>query len=90
MDLKKKRIETDEDFKVAMSSVQSACQLMGMFDWNHLIQQIEFFEGAGAVLNPKAFIDMQKDPQWDQKKQLFHAAAAFTGKVEDIRRQLGL
>ena len=90
MDLQKKQIETTEDFHMAMSAVQSACQLMAMFDWDHLIRQTEFFEGAGAVINPEVFIAMQKDPQWDQKKQLFQAAASFTGKVEDIRRQLGL
>jgi len=88
MDLKKQQITTDDDFKMAMSSVQSACQLLAMFDWQHLIEQSNFFEGAGAVINPEVFIAMQKDPQWEQKKQLFNAAAKFVREVEDIKRQL--
>lgn len=90
MDLKKKQIETDDDFAMAMSSVHSACQLLAMFDWQHLINQSNFFEGAGAVINPEVFLAMQHDPQWEQKKQLFQAAASFVGKIEDIRKQLGL
>lgn len=89
MDLKKQQIQTDDDFKMAMSSVQSACQLLAMFDWQHLIEQTNFFEGAGAIINPSVFLAMQKDPQWEQKKQLFNAAAKFVREVEDIKRQLG-
>ena len=89
MDLLKKQITTDDDFLMAMSAVKSAHQVLAMFDWQHLVEQTHFFEGAGAVINPEVFIAMQRDPQWDQKKQLFQAAASFTGKVEDIRRQLG-
>ena len=88
MDLKKHEINTDDDFKMAMSSVQSACQLLAMFDWQQLIDQSNFFEGAGAIINPSVFIAMQKDPQWEQKKQLFYAAAKFVREIEDIRRQL--
>jgi len=88
MDVNKKQIETDNDFRMAMSAVQSACQLLGTFDWPHLVQQSNFFEGAGAVINPKIFMAMQKDPQWEQKKQLFLAAATFVGKIEEIRHQL--
>jgi len=89
MDVNKKQIETDEDMHMAMTSVQSACQLLGTFDWQHLVDQSNFFEGAGAVINPQVFAAMQRDPQWEQKKQLFLAAATFVAKVEDIRRQLG-
>lgn len=89
MDLKKRQITTDDDFKMAMSSVQSACQLLAMFDWQHLIEQTNFFESAGAIINPEIFIAMQKDPQWEQKKQLFNAAAKFVREIEDIKRQLG-
>lgn len=89
MDLLKKQITTDDDFLMAMSAVKSAHQVLATFDWQHLVEQTHFFEGAGAVINPEVFIAMQRDPQWEQKKQLFNAAAAFVGKVEDIRRQLG-
>ena len=88
MDTTKKQIENADDFHMAMSSVKSACELLGMFDWQHLIDQSNFFEGAGAVIDPKVFLEMQKDPQWEQKKRLFAAAAQFVGVVEDIRRQL--
>lgn len=90
MDVNKKQIETDEDMHMAMSAVQSACQLLGTFDWQHLVEQSNFFEGAGAVINPQVFMAMQRDPQWDQKKQLFLAAATFVNKIEDIRKQLGV
>jgi hypothetical protein len=36
------------------------------------------------------FMAMQHDQQWEQKKQLFFAAATFVGKVEEIRKQLGV
>lgn len=90
MDVNEKQIENDEDMHMAMSAVQSACQLLGTFDWQHLVDTINLFEGAGSVLNPQMFIEMQKDPQWEQKKQLFRAAAEFTAHLEDIRKQLGV
>lgn len=88
MDVNKKQIENDEDMHMAMSAVQSACQLLGTFDWQHLVDQTNFFEGAGAVIHPQVFMAMQRDPQWEQKKQLFRATADFVAKIEDIRRQL--
>jgi hypothetical protein len=89
MDTSKKQIESPEDFHMAMSAVSSACQLLGTFDWQRLVDYINLFEGAGSVLNPQMFMAMQHDQQWEQKKQLFLAAATFVGKVEDIRKQLG-
>ena len=89
MDTNKKQIESSEDFQMAMSSVQSAFQLLSLFDWTHLAEQSQFFEGAGAVIDPQVFLAMQQDPQWEQKKQLFSAAARFVAELEDIRRQLG-
>jgi len=90
MDTDKKQIESSEDFHMAMSAVRSAMELLSTFDWQHLADTINLFEGAGSVLNPQMFIEMQKDPQWEQKKQLFRAAAEFTAHLEDIRKQLGV
>jgi len=83
-----KRIETPEDFEMAMSCVKSAMQLLGSFDWQYMVEASGLFEGAGAVINPEVFQAMQKDPQWEQKKQLFVAARDFTAVLEDIRKQL--
>lgn len=90
MNVNKKQIETDEDIHMAMSAVRSACQLLGAFDWQHLVEQSNFFEGVGAAINPQVFMAIQRDPQWGQKKQLFLAAATFVSKMEDIRKQLGV
>jgi len=83
-----KRIETPEDFKVAMGCVKSAMQLLNSFDWQYMVEASGLFEGVGSAINPEIYSDMQKDPQWEQKKQLFQAAADFTAKLEDIRKQL--
>lgn len=83
-----KRIETPEDFDVAMSCVKSAMQLLSSFDWKFMVEASGLFEGAGSAINPEVFLAMKKDPQWEQKKQLFRAAADFTARLEDIRRQL--
>jgi len=83
-----KKIETPEDFEMAMGCVKSAMQLLGTFDWQYLVEASGLFEGAGNAIDPEIFAAMQKDPQWEQKKQLFKAAADFTAVLEDIRRQL--
>lgn len=84
----KKMIITDQDFHMAMESVKSSIQLLGLYDWQALVHQIAFFEGAGAVIHPTIFTEMQKDPQWEQKKQILAAAADFVAKIEDVQRQL--
>lgn len=85
----KKQIETPEDFLMAMNSVKSAMSILSLFDWRSLSERIALFESVGPVLNPSMFQDMMKDPQWEQKKQLFKAAADFTSTLDDIRSQLG-
>lgn len=86
--MEKHQITTDGDLNMAMSSVQSACQLLAVFDWQCLYEQLILFESVGPVTDPGTFLAMQGDPQWEQKKQLFSAAAKFVREIEDIRRQI--
>ena len=88
MNDEKIQIHTPEQFEAAMGSVQTAMMILGSFDWQHLVDQANLFQGAGAVLDPETFIAMKKDPQWEQKLQLFKAAARFTGELDDIKEQL--
>ncbi len=83
-----KRIETPEDFAMAMGCVKSAMQLLSSFDWQYTVKVSGLFEGVGNAINPEVYAAMQKDPQWEQKKQLFKAAADFTRVLHDIQKQL--
>ncbi len=83
--MKRTTIQSPEQFHAAMSSVQSAMALLDTFDWQQLVDQVEIFEGAGSVVFPKMFLDMQKDPQWEIKKRLFKAAAEFTSEIDALR-----
>lgn len=88
MNEQKIQIESPEQFQAAMQAVQSSSMLLSSFDWAALMEKIQFFEGPGAVLDPGIFIEMNKDPQWEVKKQLFIAANRFVKELEDIREQL--
>jgi hypothetical protein len=46
MEMHKKQMHTEEDFLMAMSAMKSAGQPLSTFDWQHLINQTNFFEGS--------------------------------------------
>ena len=78
------QIQNQQQFDAAVGSVQSAMQIMGSFDWDHLLKSMEFGEGVGATLKPETFRQIQQDPQWELKKRLFRAARTFTAEVEAV------
>lgn len=86
--MEQRKIETDEDFHMAMSAVQSSIQLLDMFDWDDWLQKEAFFKGAGATLDPSVFLAMQKDPQWEMKVAVIRAAATYMKTIRDIRAPL--
>lgn len=88
MDPNKKQIMSPEDFRVAMSAVRSAMELLDTFDWDHLNTVIAIAENNSGLTPPDLYSEIVKDPQWSQKKQLFEAAASFTRCLEDIRKQV--
>jgi hypothetical protein len=83
-------ITSPEDFHAAMGAVQSSLQLLGMFDWQTLVDQTNFFEGAGVMLDPTKYQAMLSDPQWEQKKRIFRAAAHFVKELDEVAKELGL
>ncbi len=86
--MERRKIETDQDFHMAMGAVQSSIELLDMFDWDHWLQIEAMAQGAGAVLNPELFQAMQKDPQWDMKVGVIRAAATYMKTIRDIRAPL--
>lgn len=86
--MEQRKIETEEDFHMAMSAVQSSIQLLDMFDWDDWLQKEALFQGAGSVLNPEVFIAMQKDPQWETKVAVIRAAGTYMKTIRDIRAPL--
>lgn len=83
-------LKNDTDFEMAMGMVSASFKTVAMFDWDKLIAQIEHAEGAGAVLNPQLFLDIQRDPQWETKKKIFRACSAFVKAMEEARDEAGL
>ncbi len=86
--MQKIKIESPAQFEVAMSTVKSAMQMMGTFDWDHLLKSMEFGEGIGAMLQPELGQQVQDDPQWELKKRLFRAARTFIAEVEAVGEAL--
>lgn len=81
-------IESVEDVENAIKAIESAYQLVGLFDWQQFNQLLEVFETAGADLNPTAFEAMKQDRQWDQKKRVFQATLTFVNALDEIAREL--
>ena len=85
-----RKIETEEDYKMAMSAVQSSVELLDVYDWDDWLQKEAFFQGAGNMINPEVFQAMQKDPQWEVKVRVIRAAATYMKTIRDIRAPLGV
>lgn len=83
-----KQIKSPEDFQMAMGAVQSSIELLGMFDWDHWLQLEAMFQTAGPQLDAELFQAMRRDPQWEQKRAVFQAAANYMKAIEDVRAQL--
>lgn len=83
-----RKIETKEDFHMAMGAVRSSVELLDIFDWDNWLQIEAMASGAGAILNPELLQAMQKDPQWDIKVAVMRAASTYIKTIRDIRAPL--
>ncbi|KQV66596.1 hypothetical protein [Caulobacter sp. Root343] len=70
-------MKIQHDFALGMSSIKTSAMLLGVTDWQAFLDQVNFAEGAGAVLNPSTFLAIQRDPQFKVKVRLAKAAQVF-------------
>lgn len=81
-------IDSPERLHSAMMTIKSAAEMVSSFDWQELIRQIELFEGMGSMIDPAMYQAMQDDPNWEYKKQLYKAAAAFSAEYDLVGKQV--
>ena len=86
--MKQRKIESVDDFEMAMSAVQSSIQLLDMFDWDAWLELEAMFQSAGSVLYPEMYKAIQNDPQWDMKVNVIRAAATYMKTIHNIRAPL--
>lgn len=83
-----RKIETEEDFAMAMGAVQSSIQLLDMFDWDHWLREEALFQTAGPISDPTLYKAMQDDPQWDIKVGIMRAGATYMKSIRELRARL--
>lgn len=91
MDDTRIQIQSPEQFEAAMGSIQSALALLGTFDWQHLVDQVnllQMLQLAEPDVCPGVIQSMEDDPQWEQKMHLFTSTAQFLSEIASIKKEL--
>lgn len=76
---------TDDNFNMAMDQIRSANTMLSMFDWAGLCRGADFAHGAGAVLDPGAFMAIDRDPQWNAKVKVWEATRDYVAALKSVR-----
>lgn len=81
-------VKPEHDFAMGMSAIKTSAMLLGITDWQGFLDQAAFAQGAGAVLNPGLFLDIQRDRDWEIKVRLAKAAQAFVTEFKACEAEI--